>query len=107
LSPFETQKRSFWFRNMLEQAKYNIEVGAPWQDRALVALSIADMDGTFTSPEIERHLTPFIGPAESRHSVDLLLRKARNRGLVRRLDTKRCGEGDYRPSAEYKFEERA
>ncbi len=72
--------------------------------RGMLCLQIAGLEGkTLTNNEIEAGLAPFIGPAETRHSVNNMVRRAQNRGILRPTGTKRSSAYTNMPYPEYEI----
>ena len=85
---FETQMRSDWFKEMMVVARSNFgHQEQSWPDRALLAISTAELDGkAVTANEIVAAMKPLLGPPPTRHSVNSMLRKARKRGIARKTE---------------------
>lgn len=103
LSPFETQQNSYWFQSMLTQAKNNFgHKDRSWPMRGMLCFGEAGIEGrTLTGNEIEWMLEPYIGPAEDRHSINNMVRRAQNKGILRPTGTKRKADGVRMPYPEY------
>lgn len=106
MSPFETQKRSRWFENMQEQAKYAhlITPSDDWSERAIKCIEPAGFCGAVvTAPQLTRELEPMIGPPPNRQAVNTVVRRLRRNGCARKLDSVRKDPEDYRANPEYEI----
>lgn len=75
-----------------------------WTTRAMIALGPAGIEGkALTINEIADELAPYIGFAESRHSLNNMLRRARRRGIISVTGRKRYVEGTRQPYPEYEI----
>ncbi len=102
---FLTIQNSDWFKNMLEQSRNSVGYEKEsWTTRAMIALKPAGMEGKlFTVNEMAEVLYPYVGPAETRHGPNGLVRRGCKRGIISRTGRKRYAEGTKNPYPEYKI----
>jgi hypothetical protein len=95
LSPFETQRRSVWGQNLIEQGKHNFgHLGLSWQRRALLAFKHADLMGKkLTANEIHEAVSPFVGINTRRDGMSSVMQDAVRHGIIRPTGRKKKVEG--------------
>lgn len=100
---FETQRRSAWVQNMLDQARNNFgHEDITWRRRALMAIPDAGIEGkTLTTVEMEDALIPLIGPAHDRPSRAAMVIIGCKEGIMVETGTMRKPEGRRRSLREY------
>ena len=100
---FETQRRSFWVQNMLEQVRNNFgHADVAWRRRALMAIPNAGIEGqTLTAHEMEDALIPLIGPAVDKASRAAMVVIGRKEGIMVETGTLRRPDGCIRSLREY------
>lgn len=105
MSPFETQKRSAWFANLLEQAGNDIgHTDQRWVVRAMIAIKPAGLEGKIlTINEFRDAITPFVGLASNNDALNNVARRCIKRGIMRRTGRKKYVEGTKNPYPEYEF----
>lgn len=102
---FLTQQRSDWCQALLEQSRHALgHENETWTTRAMMALKPAGLVGKrLTVREIEDKLAPYIGLSLNRHSLNNMVRRAINRGIVERTGRTRYVEGTRNKYPEYKI----
>ena len=102
---FETQLRSEWVQNMLDQARNNFgQEDVTWRRRALLAIPAAGIEGkTLTTVEMEDALIPLIGPAHDRPSRAAMVIIGCKEGIMEETGTMRRPRGRGRALREYRI----
>lgn len=105
LGIFETQRRSEWVQNMLEQAKRNFgHADLSWRRRALLAIPEAGIAGkTLTTVEMEDALIPLIGPAVDVASRSAIAKIGCKQGIMVETGTLRRPDGYPNSYREYRI----
>jgi len=91
LSPFETLKKSEWFRNMYDVAINDFgHEEYTWSQRALMALSVSGCEGKdMTAMEIHDAVAPYVGLRLTRGSVGGMAMVGKKRGILTHTGNRR------------------
>ena len=89
LSPFETQRSSVWFNNMLTEHEFGYHEYS-WQQRALMALNVSGCEGrTMTTMEIHDAVAPYVGAQSSSLPRSYMIAMGLRNGIIQHSEEKR------------------